>query len=413
MGPWSHNFPHDGVPGPAIGFLQEAIRWWDHWLKNVETGIMDEPMYRVWMQDSVPPRGFYDQRPGRWVAEESVPSSRIGDMTLHLAASLGLVSEADEDDLQLDLQSPQNTGLCAGEWCGYGSEGEAPMDQREDDGKSLCFDSAPLESPLEILGAPTVELEVACDAPVALLAVRLNDLAPDGASTRVSYGILNLTHRDGHEHPEALEPGQRYRVRVRLNDIAHRFAVDHVIRVAISTAYWPIAWPSPTATTVSVFPRASRLHLPLREPSDLDAHLAEFQQPERAQLPESTQLRPAFLKRTYERDLTSADTVYSVFSDGGDFEGAAITRVHDIELDIGHTVRRRYCIGESDPLTARVEILQKILLRRPDWHIRVESRVGLSATQDAFILQAHLEAYEGDDCIFTRHWDSTLGRELL
>ena len=119
------------------------------------------------------------------------------------------------------------------------------------------------------------------------------------------------------------------------------------------------------------------------------------------------------MKRTYERDLTSADTVYSVFSDGGDFEGAAITRVHDIDLDIGHTVRRRYCIGESDPLTARVEIIQKILLRRPDWHIRVESRVGLSATRDAFIMQAHLEAYEGDDCIFTRHWDSTLGRKLL
>jgi len=413
VGPWSHSFPHNGVPGPAIGFLQEAIRWWDHWLKDKDTGIMDEPMYRVWMQDSVPPRGFYEHRPGHWVAEETVPSTRITPLTLHLAASLGLVTEPDEEDLQLDIQSPQNTGLCAGEWCGYGSEGESPMDQREDDGKSLCFDSAPLDSGLEILGAPVVELALAADAPVAMLAVRLNDLAPDGASTRVSYGILNLTHRDSHEDPEALVPGQRYTIRLHPNDIAHRFAVGHVIRIAISTAYWPIAWPSPTAVTLSVFPQGSRVLLPVRAPSDLDATLAAFEDPERGREPESTQLRPAFLKRTYERDLTSADTVYSVFSDGGDFEGAAITRVHDIDLDIGHTVRRRYCIGESDPLTARVEIIQKILLRRSGWHIRVESRAGLSATRDAFIMQAHLEAFEGDDCIFTRHWDSTLGRKLL
>jgi putative CocE/NonD family hydrolase len=413
IGPWSHSFPHNGMPGPAIGFLQEAIRWWDHWLKNIDTGIMDEPMYRVWMQDSVPPQGFYDYRPGHWVAEETSPSTRIVDMTLHLSGTLGLLAHADAEDSQLDIQSPQNTGLCSGEWCGYGSEGEAPMDQREDDGKSLCFDSDPLAEALDIFGAPVLTLQVAADAPVALLAARLNDLSPDGASTRVSYGLLNLTHRVSHENPDPLIPGHRYTIELRLKDIAHRFAAGHVIRLALSTAYWPIAWPSPSAATLGIFPKHSALLLPVRPPHALDATLADFQEPESARLPEATQLRPAYIKRTYERDLTSADTVYSVFSDGGDFEGAAITRVHDIDLDIGHTVRRRYCIGESDPQTARVEIVQKILLRRPNWHIRVESRAGLSATQDAFILQAHLEAYEGDDCIFTRHWDSTLGRKLL
>ena len=55
IGPWPHAFPHYVTPGPAIGFLQEALRWWDHWLKGVDTGVMDEPMLRVWMQESVPP----------------------------------------------------------------------------------------------------------------------------------------------------------------------------------------------------------------------------------------------------------------------------------------------------------------------------------------------------------------------
>jgi predicted acyl esterase len=79
IGPWSHKYPHFGVPGPAIGFLQEALRWWDAWLKGEETGIMEEPMLRVWMQDSVAPSTRYGKRPGRWVAEASWPSGRIAE----------------------------------------------------------------------------------------------------------------------------------------------------------------------------------------------------------------------------------------------------------------------------------------------------------------------------------------------
>jgi putative CocE/NonD family hydrolase len=417
VGPWSHNFPHNGVPGPAIGFLQEALRWWDQWLKGIDTGIMAEPAYRVWMQESSPAHGVYDVSPGRWVAEKNWPSPRITPTYWYLSKLQVLeprpVAPApDGMPPRFDLQSPQNTGLCAGEWCGYGSEGEAPIDQREDDGKSLRFDTHPLESDVAILGAPVVELELSCDAPVASVALRLNDLSPEGASSRVTYGLLNLTHRDGHEKPQAMVPGERYRVRVRLNDIAHRFTSGHIIRLAVSSAYWPIAWPPPGRVTLSVYPEGSRLLLPVRPESELDDRLPDFDPPECARVPEATQLRPAQLKRTYERDLTSSDTVYSIYSDGGDFEGAAISRVHEIDLDVGHTVRRRYCIGESDPPTARVEVVQTILLRRADWQIRVESRAGMSSTPDSFIIQAYIEAHEGDECVFTRHWDSILAREL-
>jgi predicted acyl esterase len=418
VGPWSHNNPHSGIPGPAIGFLQEALRWWDHWLKGIDTGIMAEPMYRVWMQESDAPHNAFEVSAGRWVAEAVWPSPRIAPTCWYLSKLQTLeprpVERSPEHETPcIDLQSPQNTGLCAGEWCGYGSEGELPIDQREDDGKSLCFDAYPLENDLEICGAPVVELELSCDAPVANIALRLNDLSPDGSSFRVSYGLMNLTHRDGHEKPQAMIPGERYRVRVRLNDIAHRFKKGHGIRLAVSSAYWPIAWPPPERVTVSVYPEGGRLLLPVRPASELDDRLPPFGPPECASVPEATQLRPAQLKRTYERDLTSSDTVYSVYSDGGDFEGAAISHVHDIDLDIGHTVRRRYCIGETDPQTARVEVVQTILLRRADWQIRVESRTGMSSTPDSFIIQAYVEAYEGDACVFTRHWDSTVARELV
>ena len=55
IGPWAHGYPHFALPGPQIGFLQEILRWWDYWLKGVDTGVMNELMLRAWMTESVKP----------------------------------------------------------------------------------------------------------------------------------------------------------------------------------------------------------------------------------------------------------------------------------------------------------------------------------------------------------------------
>ena len=65
IGPWAHSFPHDVTVQPAMCWLAEALRWFDHWLKGADTGVMAEPMLRVWMQDSLPPQTCYTTRPGR------------------------------------------------------------------------------------------------------------------------------------------------------------------------------------------------------------------------------------------------------------------------------------------------------------------------------------------------------------
>ena len=129
IGPWAHAFPHDGVPGPAIGFLPEALRWWDHWLKGIDNGIMREPMLRVWMQESVPPQAFYDVRPGRWVAEPAWPPADRKPERYVL--NPGRLSEQAEPESVLELHSPQTTGLGSGDWCAFGAEGEMPTDQRD------------------------------------------------------------------------------------------------------------------------------------------------------------------------------------------------------------------------------------------------------------------------------------------
>ncbi|CAN5172747.1 CocE/NonD family hydrolase [soil metagenome] len=409
VGPWAHVFPHEGVPGPRIGFLQEAVRWWDHWLKGRDTGLMNEPMCRFWMQDSVPPQSAYDMRPGRWVAERCWPSPHIGELVLFPGPS-GLTTTPGEPTA-LTLQSPQSTGLTSGDWCAFGAEGELPLDQRPDDGRSLFFDSAPLEKRVEILGAPIVELELASDRPVGMLAARLNDVSPDGASTRVTYGLLNLPHRDSHEHPAPLVPGHRYRVQMRLNDIGHAFNAGHTVRLSVSTTYWPIAWPAAEPFALTIHTEGCAVRLPERQPRAEDAELREFAAPERGPEMALTPLKRARFKRSFERDLASGDTTHILYNDGGEFEGASLARIDGIDLTLGNAILKRFSINETDPLSARAELTNKTLFRRDAWQIRVNTFLRLTGDIRTFRLEARLEAFEGDQAVFSREWNLPIPRK--
>jgi putative CocE/NonD family hydrolase len=411
VGPWSHAFPHDAVPGPQIGFLQEAVRWWDHWLKGRDTGIMDEPQLRVWMQASVPPGTDHADRPGRWVAEPEWPSPRIETRTLALGP-LGL-DPGDADEAAITISSAQTTGLDGGEWCAFGADGELPDDQRADDARSICFDGAPLAEPLEILGAPIVTLDLAVDRPTAIVAARLNDVAPDGAVTRVTYGLLNLTHRDGHADPSPLEPGRRYRVRVRLNDVAHAFPAGHRLRLALSTTYWPIAWPSAEPATVTVVTGRSALDLPVRPPRAEDAALRPFGPPERGPGGARAGLRRSPLVRLVAHDPLTSETECTVETDGDGVGGAAESRIEAIDLDVGFGMRKRLRIAEHDPTSARSAIRLQTTLRRGAWSVRIETTTELSATADAFRLIGSLRAFEGEQAVFRRDWDVAIRRDLV
>ena len=163
IGPWSHKYPHLGQPGPAVGFLQELVRWWDHWLRDVDNDVMAEPMLRIWMQESVPPSTAYEDRPGRWVGEPSWPSPHVVAATHPLGRHQILPADAAGGpgrELALTVQSPLSVGQFAGKWCSYNAPPDLPYDQREEDGGSLTFDGEPLTERMEILGAPVVHLEL-------------------------------------------------------------------------------------------------------------------------------------------------------------------------------------------------------------------------------------------------------------
>jgi putative CocE/NonD family hydrolase len=273
QGLWGHFYPLEGDPGLAMDWMTEALRWWDHWLKGVDTGIMDEPMYRAWMQSEPAMRGMHEV-PGRWVAEDNWPSSRIKP-SKHYLTDAGLQARPGAEVVKI-LKSAQTIGITALRWYTYNMDLVLPSDRRMDDGRSLTFDWSPLKEGFEILGAPAVTLDLAVDKPVAFLYVRLNEVETDGVSKRVTYGVLNLTHRNGHEFPEPLEPGKRYCIHLPLQDCAHSFRAGTRIRVAVSTTYWPTIRPSPEAVTLTVHAGNSELELPVRPPRPGDAQLKPF-----------------------------------------------------------------------------------------------------------------------------------------
>jgi putative CocE/NonD family hydrolase len=406
VGPWAHKYPHFAEPGPAIGFLQECLRWWDYWLKGEDTGIMDEPQLRCWMEDPVPPRTYYPERPGRWVAEASWPSPRTETASWHLNRD-GL-APSEGDNVRLEISSPLTVGLMAGQWCPHGLDPDLPGDQRLEAGGSLVFDSAPLETDFEILGAPVVELELDCDQPQGMVAAVLSEILPDGAATRISYGLLNLSHRDSHEFPTALEPGKGYRVRLQLNDAGHRFAAGNRIRVALSSSYWPTAWPSPQKTTLGLMAAASRLQLPLRPESGEDARLRPFARAEGAPPLNQTIERPADYRWTVERDMISGVVTMHQWFD----EGRRIYNEHDgWTVESGHD--EYFTIHPDDPNSASVELTWTEQFERGDWRVSSRTHTRMTSTPSHFVVTAELEAREGDEVIHSQTWRRELARNQV
>ncbi|MFD9934823.1 CocE/NonD family hydrolase [Streptomyces massasporeus] len=413
IGPWSHKFPHLGEPGPAIGYLQELVRWWDHWLKGVDNGVMDGPMLRAWMQDSVPPSTSYEERPGRWVGEPHWPSPHIRPethpLTRHtIGPAQDATAKASEAGAAMTVRSPLSVGQFAGKWASYNAPPDLPYDQREEDGGSLVFDSEPLTEPVEILGSPSVELDLSVSEPVALVAARLSDVSPDGAATRVSYGILNLTRRDSTESPEPLEPGRRYRATIPLNGVAQAFPPGHRIRLSLSTSYWPLAWPAPKPALLSVHEHSSTLTLPVRpveEPDEVPS--SPFGDPEGTPPLAMTQVTPPEERWEVKRDLIDYRSELDIVKDRG------TVRFEDIGLEAGRRARERYTAVADDFTSVGGETTWTMRFRRDDWDVRVVTHTRLTCDETDFFVDATLDAYEADRRVFSRTWNERVPRDLL
>ncbi len=392
IGPWGHLSPENGRPGPAIGFLQECLRFFAACLDGADNGFFDEPRLISYLQEPVAPAGSYRQRAGRWVADPSWPSPAVEPWELCLSATGLEAGRPSSQTAVRSLRGLQATGIDSGVWDGDGSPADFPLDQRGEDGASLCWDTEPLAERVELLGRGEASIELSVDRPWALIAVRVCHLAPDGASTLIARGLLNLSRREGYDRTVAMPIGEPVVVGVPLQSTSYAIPAGHRIRVAISPTYWPMAWPSPEPVTLSVHcGPASVLTLPRRDAAQPDADLRPFGEPETGtELAHETTIARGEGwggGRRVTRSLANGQTEIEF-----DWRPSG-TRILATDTEMRENNITRYRIVEGLPLSAAVICDVEVALVRPGWDTRVRARSTMTCDADHFTVTSSLDAF--------------------
>ncbi|MFF3121491.1 CocE/NonD family hydrolase [Streptomyces sp. NPDC057908] len=396
IGPWSHQYPDRGLPpGPAIGFLQETLRWWDQHLKDKDTGIMAEPLLRSWISESHRPATVYETLPGRWVGETGWPSENIAPVAYALQGGPQIVD------------SPQQTGLDAGRFFPFGNDADLPPDQRDEDAKSVCFEFPVEDAPIEILGRPRVKLRIRMDVPRGQAIARLCDVAPDGSSTLVTRGALNLSARHGRDRADDWPVGGTEDVTFDLNGIGHTFPPGHRIRLAVSSSYWPWIWPQAGSVGFTLDADGSFVELPVRRHTEDPA--IRFEEPEQSEplgVVHPVTLDEQRPERLVVRDVAKGEWRLEVDPRYGG------TRVYPDGLEFTEDAVETYTIQENDPLSARTRSDWSIRLHRPEmaWDVRIETRSEISADDTDFITSDEVLCKDGGEVVFHRTWEKRIPR---
>jgi hypothetical protein len=268
IGPWSHAFPNEPYPNPGMEWRHEAVRWFDHWLKGMDTGIMDEPRFAVYVRNWHPPGPYLEQAPGSWRWEDGWPLERTRYRTLYATENHALTSSRTAEAVHRLRYVPTIGYEIGGPVMWWG---DVAHDQRGSDAFSLVYDSDVLDEPMEILGLPHAILKVSASAPRANWFVRVSDVAPDGTVTQVAGAAFNGTHRHSAREPEDLVPGEEFDLDIEMHFTSWVFPEGHRIRFAVSNSQWPMLWPTPypMTTTLKVGGAdGAHLVLPVTPPAD-------------------------------------------------------------------------------------------------------------------------------------------------
>ena len=404
VGPWGHHYPDVAAPGPGINFQAEALRWWDRWLLGRKNDIEYEPRLRIWRQEYVAPQNKLHQRPGSWIAENQWPSVNVTSRTFQLGS--GRLSDVGEIAAEASVLIPDSLriGSTSGDTGYFGRDGGLPLDQREDDALSLVFDTEALESPIDILGRAVVKVSLQVNQPKATLVVRLNDVAPDGTSSRVVFGLCNLA-LDQEGVPDNTHPPDTQRtVEVQLPNTAYRFGKGHRIRLAFSASYWPLIWPSPKLTRITLDPAKTRLSLPCHQ-EDSSAKDVSFQDDLGRPPAPKAQFEGETLERWSRHDITTG----SISS--GWRQPLTRTAFSEIALEFAFETKAEFQVTPDEPNSASSEFQHRLQFTRQDSIIEVIGTAGLQSTVSDYHVFGRLEIRENDTLVFEREWHPVISRK--
>jgi hypothetical protein len=254
---------------------------------------------------------------------------------------------------------------------------------------------------MEVLGHPRLTVRVGASAPVAFLSAKLCDVFPDGTSTLVARGFLNLTRRRSLTDPEPMRPGVVETVELELDATSWVFPAGHRLRLSLAGADWPNLVPPPGPVTLTVERDGSTLTLPV-----LDGP-GPYPPPA---LPPPRPHHPA-------ADPPGPPVVWRVARDIlGRRAEAEIDHGGRTELPDGAVLVERYrgTVGTAldRPGRSWARGSAGYRIEWPEATVATSARLDLRGDAEAFEVQLDLEAREGDELRWTRTWRRRIPRHL-
>jgi uncharacterized protein len=400
IGPWAHASTDRSLPGPNVDLVPEMLRWWDRWLKGVDNGIDREAPIVLFAQRSTRPGPTRPEMRGGWRYESTWPPERLRPTTLELADADGPAANGGADDA---LEVRGDVGWTAWISCAGQLPWGQPDDQRPDEAFSLCYTWPVLDEELEILGHALLSVTITSSAPIAYLSAKLCDVFPDGASSLVARGMLNLAHRDSRDDPSPLEPGRPYEIAFDLEVASWTFEAGHRIRLDLAGTDWPNAWTPPGPVTLTIDRAASSITLPMLEGPTPSSGTPTFAPPRRGDaIPNRG--GPDYVWRI-EHDVPSGETRAVVGSHG---DNPANDDIPSFAERYAGTVTVR----PDDPGKASSHGEATFEIRWPEATCGSKAVLDVVSDADVYRVRIDLTVTEDGDVRWHRTWDRTIPRDL-
>ena len=247
LGPWKHSGNADyDIHNVYMG--EDALRydidilcmmWLEHFLKNVDNGIEKTPAVE-----------YYTLGENCWKSAQAWPPENTISDSFYLtggsapakgdkeSCGKGLLMETVSQDQGAEeyIYDPENPAVHLVDMSE--NELEVPEDYTQEEKREdiLSFTTEKLSRPVTVTGDLLVVLYVSCDCPDTDFFVRITDVDEEGRSVKLADGVLGAKYRNGFEHPEYMEEGGVYPIRIRTTKISNTFREGYRIRLTITSS---------------------------------------------------------------------------------------------------------------------------------------------------------------------------------
>jgi len=398
MGPWKHEWPNTGTPGPNYEWRRKALRWWDYWLKGINNGIMKEPRFMVYMRDAVPPSEDITTTPGEWRCG-NWPVEGIKERRFYPGESKKLISSAPGNGKSYTLVYKAGSGIGIHGWWG-----ETSGDMSFDDESALVFDSEPLKESVEIMGLPKINLTVSADAPLYQWSVRLEDVRPDGTVSLISGTLINPADRESRLKQTPLVPGQKTKLSGEIHFTTWRFRPKHKIRLSISNAQFPMAWPTPYKGSTKLYPGLdTSIELPIVQRNTL-TQTCDLPRPEKEEWPPDASYGEEDEGKSTKIDY-NPETGAAIYSCGiNQRMTIRDTRYHMQE-------KNTWKVNDKDPAHATYEAVTNYSIRPPGRDLGLNVKFRMASDEKNFYLTTTRQLFESKKLVREKKWEKTIPRK--